>query len=147
MSILASFWKLEACGQTELPDRSVLKGQKLVENAKSQKFKCDILSNFQTMCKCQSSRFVFFLMHWTAISKKSFEFLLLLLSKSTLGNLKNKKLFLKHNNRWHAKDRKLSIFFCNIYCFCYFPSSPFIKPKRAHLKWDCYVKEVQKLPS
>ena len=30
---LASFWKPEACGQV-LPDRSLLKGQKLVENAK-----------------------------------------------------------------------------------------------------------------
>ena len=30
--------------------QSVLIGQKLVENAKIQKFKCDILSNFQTMC-------------------------------------------------------------------------------------------------
>ena len=49
MSILASFWKPEACGQTVLPDRSVLIGQKLVENANIQKFKCDILSNFQTM--------------------------------------------------------------------------------------------------
>ena len=48
-SILASFWKSEACGQTVLPDGSVLIGQKLVENAKIQKFKCDILSNFQTM--------------------------------------------------------------------------------------------------
>ena len=38
-----------ACGQTVLPDRSVLIGQKLVENAKIQEFKCDILSNFQTM--------------------------------------------------------------------------------------------------
>ena len=33
-----------------LPDRSVLIGQKLVENAKIEKFKCDIFSNFQTMC-------------------------------------------------------------------------------------------------
>ena len=32
-----------------LPDRSVLIGQKLVENAEIKKFKCDILSNFQTM--------------------------------------------------------------------------------------------------
>ena len=32
-SNLASFWKPEACGQTVLPDKSVLKGQKLVENA------------------------------------------------------------------------------------------------------------------
>ena len=33
-----------------LPDRSVLIGQKLVENANIKKFKCDILSDFQTMC-------------------------------------------------------------------------------------------------
>ena len=41
-SILASFWKPEAFGQTVLPDRSVLIGQKMVENAKILKFKCDI---------------------------------------------------------------------------------------------------------
>ena len=34
-----------------LPDRSLIIGQKLVENAKIQNFKCDILSNFQTMWK------------------------------------------------------------------------------------------------
>ena len=45
------FWKPEACGQTVLPDRSILTGPKLVENAKiKKKFKCDILSNFQTKC-------------------------------------------------------------------------------------------------
>ena len=33
-----------------LPDMSVLIGQKLVENAKIEKFKCDILGNFQTLC-------------------------------------------------------------------------------------------------
>ena len=43
------FLKPEACGQTVLPDRSVLIGQKLVENAKIQKFKCDILGDFQTL--------------------------------------------------------------------------------------------------
>ena len=32
-----------------LPDISVLIRQKLVENDKIQKFKCDILCNFQTM--------------------------------------------------------------------------------------------------
>ena len=41
LSILASFWKSAACGQTALPDRSTLIRQKLVENAKIQKFKCD----------------------------------------------------------------------------------------------------------
>ena len=44
------FWRVfekpEACGQTVLPDKSILKGQKLVENAKIKEFKCDILSNF-----------------------------------------------------------------------------------------------------
>ena len=48
---LASFLKPESYGQTVLPDMAVLIGQKLVESAKIQKFKCDILSNFQTMCK------------------------------------------------------------------------------------------------
>ena len=46
---LASFSKVKAYGQTVLPDRSLLEGQKLVENAKIQKFKCDILSHFQTI--------------------------------------------------------------------------------------------------
>ena len=36
LSILASFWKPEACGQTVLPDMSFLKGQKLVGNAQIQ---------------------------------------------------------------------------------------------------------------
>ena len=36
--ILASFWKPEARGQTVLPDRTKIGG------------KCDILSDFQTMC-------------------------------------------------------------------------------------------------
>ena len=47
------FWRVfekpEACGQTVLPDRSVLIEQKLVENTKIRKFRCDILSDFQTM--------------------------------------------------------------------------------------------------
>ena len=34
-----------------LPDRSLLIGQKLVENAKNEQLKCDILSNFQTFKK------------------------------------------------------------------------------------------------
>ena len=37
-SILASCLKPEACGQTVLPDRLILIGQKLVEKAKIQKF-------------------------------------------------------------------------------------------------------------
>ena len=32
----------EAFGQTVLPDMSTLKGQKLVENAKTEKLNCDI---------------------------------------------------------------------------------------------------------
>ena len=46
---LASFWKGEACGQTVLPDRSILIWQKLAKNAKIEKFKWDILVDFQTM--------------------------------------------------------------------------------------------------
>ena len=37
---MASFWKPEACGQTVLPDMSVLIGKC------HKKIKCDILSNF-----------------------------------------------------------------------------------------------------
>ena len=48
------FLKIEACSQTVLPDRSLLIGPKLVENAKIKKFNCDILSNFQTMFRCCS---------------------------------------------------------------------------------------------
>ena len=47
---LASFWKPEAHSQTVLPDMSILIGQKLMVNAKSQKSKWDILNNFQPMC-------------------------------------------------------------------------------------------------
>ena len=45
-----SFWKTEACSQTVLPDRSVLMGQNWW---KMPKFKCYILSNFQTMWNCR----------------------------------------------------------------------------------------------
>ena len=48
-------WNPEACGQTVLPDMSVLIGQKLVGNGKTPKFKCDILSNFQTKWACHLS--------------------------------------------------------------------------------------------
>ena len=44
------FLKPEACGQTVLPDSSILIGQKLAENIKTQKLKCDILGDFQTLC-------------------------------------------------------------------------------------------------
>ena len=42
-----TFWKSEAYGQTVLPDRSFLRKQTWVENAKVEKFKHDILSYFQ----------------------------------------------------------------------------------------------------
>ena len=51
MVILASFGKTKICCQTVLPDRSLFIGQKLMENAKIEKFKCDILRDFQTLCK------------------------------------------------------------------------------------------------
>ena len=49
VSLWRVFEKPEACCQTVLPDRSVLIGQNLVENDKIQEFKCDILSDFQSM--------------------------------------------------------------------------------------------------
>ena len=48
-----SFWRV--CGQTVLPDRSILIRQKLMENDKIEKFKWDILGNFQTLCLGQKS--------------------------------------------------------------------------------------------
>ena len=51
MPTLASFRKSEACGQTVLPDRILLIGQKLVENPKIEEFKWDILGVFQTLCQ------------------------------------------------------------------------------------------------
>ena len=48
-SIMASFCKAEAYGQIVLPERLLLKRQKLVDNAKIEKGKCDILVDFKTM--------------------------------------------------------------------------------------------------
>ena len=53
---LASFWKREACGQTVLPTRSILKWQKLAKNAKIEKFKWDFLGDFQIMWNKQESQ-------------------------------------------------------------------------------------------
>ena len=50
MANFGEFLKNEACGQGLLPDRSILLGQKMKQNASIEKFNCDILSNFQTMC-------------------------------------------------------------------------------------------------
>ena len=46
----ASFWKPEVCGQTVLPDRSVLIGQKLVEMPKFKNSNATFLGDFQTLC-------------------------------------------------------------------------------------------------
>ena len=48
--------KLEACSQIVLPDRSALIGQKLVEIGRIERFKCDTLSNFQTMFNVVENR-------------------------------------------------------------------------------------------
>ena len=46
----------EARGQTVLPDRSILIDQTLIENAKIENLKCDILGDFQTLCQVQQSQ-------------------------------------------------------------------------------------------
>ena len=46
---------IQHCERSELRlhfEWTKVKGQKLVENAKIENFKCDIFSNFQTMCVC-----------------------------------------------------------------------------------------------
>ena len=45
----ASFSKTEDCGQTVLPDMSILIGQKLMKNAKIKKFNGDFFGDFQTI--------------------------------------------------------------------------------------------------
>ena len=51
---LASFWNRVAFSETALPDRLILILQKLVENAKIEKLKCDIFSYFQPLCTVRS---------------------------------------------------------------------------------------------
>ena len=45
------FLKTWTCSKTVLPDRSISIGRKLVESAKIEKLKCDILGDFQTLCQ------------------------------------------------------------------------------------------------
>ena len=45
-------WQPELFGQAGLPERSLFIGEKLVENGKTEKFKCDIFSDFQTLWTC-----------------------------------------------------------------------------------------------
>ena len=53
MSMLASFWNPEACGQTMLPDRILWIGQKLVE-----------------MPKCQNSNATFWVIFMHCVAEK-----------------------------------------------------------------------------
>ena len=46
---LASLWKPDVCSQTVLPNRLILIWQIMVENAKIEKLKWDILDDFETM--------------------------------------------------------------------------------------------------
>ena len=50
MANFGEFLKPKACGQTVLPVMAILTRKKLIENAKIEKIKCDILGDFQTMC-------------------------------------------------------------------------------------------------
>ena len=45
-----NFCEPQVCGQTVLPERLLIKRQKLVKNAKVKKFNCDIFGNFQKIC-------------------------------------------------------------------------------------------------
>ena len=49
---LASFCKTEVCGRTVLPERSLLKGKKLIENAKIQMRHFEQFSNNVVMYGC-----------------------------------------------------------------------------------------------
>ena len=47
VNLASFFWKTEAYGQTELPDKSIIIIQKLVQNSKTESFKWDILGDFK----------------------------------------------------------------------------------------------------
>ena len=66
-TFLRSFSKTEA-----VPDRSTLIGQKLVENAKIEKFKGDILGDFQKCVFCSTKISKIWL--WTPIQRRYFDF-------------------------------------------------------------------------
>ena len=68
-SHLGEIWKTETYGHTVLLDRSILIGQKLAENAKIEKLKCDIFGDFQTLCDHVVER-TFFLLWSLLLSKK-----------------------------------------------------------------------------
>ena len=72
---MASFCKPEACGQTMLPDRSILIGQKLMEIAKIEELKNSnetFFGNFQTMCRGLSSDRIFSLVFKEKLGKLHF---------------------------------------------------------------------------
>ena len=62
------FWKPEACGQTVLPDRSVLIGQKLAENAKIQMRLFGWFSNTVPLSAFSS---IFLIFSWSSQRKES----------------------------------------------------------------------------
>ena len=66
-SILASFWKPEACGQTELTDRSVLIGQKLVENAKIQMRHFEVFLNNVRRARVKEYDIRYVIPNWNSI--------------------------------------------------------------------------------
>ena len=49
MANFANFQKTVACGQTVLPERSILIRQNFIEKAKIKKFKCDNFGEFITL--------------------------------------------------------------------------------------------------
>ena len=57
---MARFWKPETCGQTVLPDRSILIEQKLVENAKIEKVSETFWVKFNKKKKEESFTFLLF---------------------------------------------------------------------------------------
>ena len=106
-----------------LPDSLVLKGQELVENAKIQKFKWDILGNFQTMWTI-----------WTLPCSKRqascpCQTLLRIIS------LKGRQ------NIWQSSDDKPDLTFCPFHCSMTRMTLGFEKTKRAFkivMKIDLY---------
>ena len=84
---LEGFQKPELCSQTVLPDKSVLIGQQLMEKDKIQKFKCDILGDFQTVCECVLKE-----LFWTGVVCYVYFYFGAKILKRLLGSLGKRRL-------------------------------------------------------
>ena len=124
MVTFGKLWKVEACGQTILQDRSLLIDQKLIENTKIQKFKFDILSNWVNCLMSCSRTFknhlIFSFKNGTALH----DFLPYVFfaksqtqSEENCGGKNMMRMMQKLSNYRQSKKRRKNSRFCNVHTF------------------------------